>query len=101
MEQPEAVEYQRPDGTGKTITYTSPGGDSLAHLDYYEDGVEATVFKPYLGSMRTYAKREESKALGIVARHLASEGYDMARAAVKVIDLNAPVKLSIRRPAAD
>lgn len=92
----EATEYERPDGTGKTVTYE--GGmdrETLAHIDYHEDGVEVTVFKPYLGSMRTYAKREEGKALGIVARHLAGEGYEMATAAIKVIDPDAPVRLSI------
>lgn len=95
----EATEYERPDGTGKTITYE--GGmdrDTLAHVDYYADGVEVTVFKPYLGSMRTYAKRPEAKALGIVARHLASEGYDMATAAIRKIDPAAEIHLSIYKP---
>lgn len=63
------------DGT-EFFEYTV-AGETLAYLDDYGDEASVTVFKPYEGHSRQYARRPKDKALGILRRHLERVGYKL------------------------
>lgn len=66
-------------GQGKTTEYKNNLGETLAYVDYSEDGTTAavTVFTPYKGGERRYTSRPAAAAEGIAARHLAKEGFEV------------------------
>ena len=77
-----ATEFERMDGTGRTVEYLSDAAgppQTLAYLDYDAERTRAAVavFYPYKGARRLYAERPAGNALAIIERHLLTEGYVM------------------------
>lgn len=82
MRAAEAVEFDRMDGSGRTVEYRTSTGDPrefLAYIDYMHDRTRAAVVLGYpsKGTQRVYSERGAKYALGIVTRHLLTEGYAM------------------------
>lgn len=77
-----ALKFNRGDystlGPGSTIEYKTPFGETLAYIDYSEDGTQAaaTIFTPANGNERRYGMRPAGRALQIVLNHLHRQGYD-------------------------
>lgn len=63
-------------GPGGTVEYKSPHGETLAYIDYIENGgARVTVFTPSTGGERRYKERSAGAALDIAMRHIRKEGY--------------------------
>lgn len=65
-------------GPGATVEYRTPaGGETLAYIDYSEDGTRAavTVFTPATSGERRYTERPAGRAFQIVMNHCHKQGY--------------------------
>lgn len=79
MTKAESSEFDNYRG-GRTLEVRTPErpASTLAYLDYLPEGMaEVTVFDPYKGTERRYSARPLAKALGILERHLKTEGYEL------------------------
>lgn len=76
----ESRTFTRYNSTDETLEFSTPGPNAatLAYLDHNADGTaDVVVFNPYKGTRRHYDGRNPVRALAIIRRHLASEGYEM------------------------
>ena len=58
-------------GQGVTTEYRNQLGETLAYVDFSEDGTTAavTVFNPYKGGERRYSSRPVANAEAIAVKH--------------------------------
>lgn len=79
MKKAESSEFDNYRG-GRTLQVRTPERphSTLAYLDYLPEGMATvTVFNPYKGIERRYSARPVAKAMGILERHLKTEGYEL------------------------